>query len=99
MNNLPRMVVRCITEPPGGISTGDPILFFPDDPANPGFINSYALMGEHGEANRDFYYQCTIPWTGPCILAQAYQARHGRHRLVQRIARHGRRQVSLPIKG
>lgn len=38
-----------------------PILFLPDDPANPGRIGCYAHVGQHSEAALDYYQRHTKP--------------------------------------
>lgn len=39
----------------GGIEEGEPIAFFPGEPANQGCIQCYAHLGQHGEACEEFY--------------------------------------------
>lgn len=38
--------------------SNDVIAFLPDVIANPGMIMSYMHMGQHGEASREFFYEC-----------------------------------------
>lgn len=38
--------------------SNDVIAFLPDVIANPGMIMSYMHVGQHGEASREFFYEC-----------------------------------------
>lgn len=42
---------------------GRPVLFFPDDVANPGRVVCYAAMGEHSEAARAYMRRLPAPVT------------------------------------
>lgn len=65
---------------------GELILFFPETPANPGYIMSYQLIGEHCEASLDFYRSCR-PYRHPRIVgsgtdyaeAQAFVSFYEKH--------------------
>lgn len=41
--------------------TGEPILFLPDTPANPGRVSYYTRIGQHGEASLAYYQRNTRP--------------------------------------
>ena len=50
-------IIKCIPR----LYKGETVLFFPEYNVNPGKIMSWVIIGQHGEADIDFYYA-----TKPC---------------------------------
>lgn len=70
----------------------DVIAFLPDNPANPGKVDSYMHVGQHGEANYEFYRQCERAFPDePEVKALLCELRSIGYELkvVQRIVRRG----------
>ena len=55
----------------GGVKRGNPILFLPDQAANPGRMLCYVHTGQHSEADISYYLKCRNPDTSHPHVVEA----------------------------